>query len=188
MLFEFRTDFEPVNIQIQLFVEDNRYLYSITSINGEPLGTPVQRTRCPIAPITLPEGYARDVAKIPDGAKYSCWLNGSPFNENDPNNAEPNEAAMLLLGGLAYLDGNDESGNSHVIQINRFKHFGTGRLQFSGSKTWSSEYTQTLIDQNRFAVGINYNIPFSTPLFCFYSYSVLVTRRLLSEVCVIMPL
>jgi hypothetical protein len=154
ILFKSRIDFEPVDIEIELFDKGNRSLYSITSINGRKLKTPVQRTRTPIVPIKFDGGAICDAVKIPNGASHQCWLNGSDILESDATDAEPNEAVMLLCGGLAYLD-NSQSDNYHVIQINRFQPTESGRLQVTKSFEWQSEYTHILFDQDRFAVGFN---------------------------------
>jgi hypothetical protein len=113
--FEFRTDFQSVDIQIQFSKEGKRLLYSITSINGRQLQRPVQSTHSPIAPIKLSGGAAHDAAKIPENATHYCWLNGADISESDATDVAANEAVMLLLGALAYLDV-DESGNYCVIQ------------------------------------------------------------------------
>jgi hypothetical protein len=174
MIFNFRIDFSPVKVQIELFEEGNRLLYSITSINDRQLDRPVQRTRSSIGPIKYISHNERDAVKIPIGATHYCWLNGSDIVESVASNAEANEATMLLFGGLAYL-AHDQSDNYHVIEIKRFQPTDSGRLQLNGPTKWRSEYTQALLDQDRFAVGFNYNIPFSTPLFYFYShYSVVL--------------
>ncbi len=152
--FEFRTDFQSVDIQIQFSEEGKRHLYSITSINGRQLRRPVQNTHSPIAPIKLTGGAAHDAAKIPENATHYCWLNGSGISGGDATYAAANEALMLLLGALAYLDV-DESGNYSVIQINRFHRSDNGRLQFIEPTKWQNEYTQSLFDQDRFAVGFN---------------------------------
>src|SRR5690348_614594 len=91
------------------------------------------------------------------------------YLENETTGAEANEAAMLLNGALAYL-GHHQSDNYRVIQINRFQLTESGRLQFTGPTKWRSEYTQTLLDQDRFVVRFNYNMSFSIPLFYFYSH------------------
>jgi hypothetical protein len=162
ILFKFRTDFEIVDIQIKLFDEGNRFLYSITSINGQKLKRPVQRTRSPIAPIKFDGAAIFDAAKIPNGATHYCWLNGSNIIETDAIDAEPNEATMLLFGGLVYLDG-DSTDNCQVVQINRFQPIDSGRFHLTGPVKWKSEYTQTLVNQDRFTVGFNKNISLSTP-------------------------
>ena len=151
---KFRTDFQPVDIQIKFSDKNNQLVYSITSINGRQLQKPVQNTHSPIAPIKLTGGAAHDVAKIPDDATHYCWLNGPDLTKGDATYAAASEVVMLLLGGLAYLD-LDESGNYRVIRINRFHRCDNGRLQFIGPTKWDNEYTQSLINQDRFAVGFN---------------------------------
>jgi hypothetical protein len=114
----------------------------------------VKNTHSPIAPIKLTGGAAHDAAKIPENATHYCWLNGLDIRESNATDAAANEAVMLLLGALAYLNV-DESGNYCVIQINRFHPSDNGRLQFIGPTKWKNEYTQSLFDQDRFAVGLN---------------------------------
>jgi len=152
--FEFRTEFESVDIQIQFSKEGKRLLYSITSINGRQLQRSLKNTHSPIAPIKLTGGAAHDAAKIPENATHYCWLNGADISKSDATDVAANEAVMLLLGALAYLDV-DESGNFCVIQVNRFHPSDYGRLQFIGPTKWQTEYTQSLFDQDRFAVGFN---------------------------------
>ncbi len=166
-IFNFRIDFIPVDIQIEFSREANRSLYLITSINGHQLERPVERTHCPIELTNFASYNECDAVKIPSDATHYCWLNGSNIVESAAINAEANEAAMLILGGLAYLK-LDQSGNYRVIQINRFQPTDSGLVQLSGPIKWKSEYTQALVDQNRFAVGFNENLSFSTPFFCFH--------------------
>lgn len=157
MILNFCIDFKPVNVRIEFPKEGNELLYSITSINGHQLEKPVQRTRGPIGSIEFVSYNEREAVKIPDDATHYCWLNGSNTVESAAIDAEANEAGMLLLGGLIYLN-LDQSGNYHVIQINRFHSIDSGRVQLTGPIKWQSEYTQTLLDQNRFAVGLDENM------------------------------
>lgn len=149
--FEFRVDFESVDIKIALFEQGNGHLYSITSINGRQLETPIQRTRSPIVAINLVGEAIKDAVKLPPGATHQCWLNGSDIIEEGATDTEPNEVVMLLMGGLAYLN-SDQLDNRHIIQINRFHFTENGRFKVTKSAQWRSEFIQSLLDQDRFTV------------------------------------
>jgi hypothetical protein len=153
VLFKFYTDFKPVDINIKFFQEGERHLYSIESIKGRQLARPVQRTRSPIAPVPMDfrNGYIQEVANIPSDASHYCWLNGTDYLEHETIDADPNEAIMLLNGGLVYLD-SDDLDSCRIIQILRFDSTENGRFRITKSTQWRSEYTQTLLDQDRFAV------------------------------------
>jgi hypothetical protein len=165
ILFKFCIVFKLVAIQIEPFNEHNGLSYLITSINGRRLDKPVKRTRSPVMPMGFDDGVIRRAAKVPDNAKYCCWLNGSDVIEKDAIDAEPNEAIMLLIGGLAFLEKDMRSDNYRAIQINRFQpsesenesehESGSPRIQITKLSHWLNEYTQTLLDQGRFAVGFN---------------------------------
>lgn len=154
ILFKFCTDFKPVDINIKLLKEGERHLYSIETIKGRPLERPIQRTRSPIVlvPIVFKRESIEDVVNIPSDASHYCWLNGSDFLEHEAIDADPNEAAMLLNGGLVYLDSNDLD-SCRIIQILRFDPTENGRFRITKLTQWRDEYTQTLRNQDRFAVG-----------------------------------
>ncbi len=145
-----------MEIEIQWFNEGQRSLYVITSINDHKCGTELlQGTRSPIVPINFPGRAVRDAARIPDDATDCCWLNTLNIKHSDvAKTAKTNEVAMLILGGLAYFK-RDELGNYKLIQINRFRRIDTGCLKYNEPKRWNGEYTQMLLDQDRFMVRFN---------------------------------
>jgi hypothetical protein len=171
-----------VEIEIQWFEEGQRSLYVITSINGHSsVIEPLQGTRSPIMPINFPSRAVRDACKIPDDATDCCWLNPLNIKQSDAaKKAKANEVAMFLLGGLAYFN-RDESGNHKLIQINRFRRIDTGCLKYDEPHRWNSEYTQMLVDQDRFMVKFNCFKSLSIQLFDAY-FSFVNTRLFRSMV------
>ncbi|CAF1655574.1 unnamed protein product [Adineta ricciae] len=145
-------DFVKVNIKIEWFEKDHKYLYKITSINDIlSQNEYLQGTRTSIKAIPFFNESMLDAAKISDGATHYCWLNCVNIEGNTiAKNAKVDEISMLLLGGLAYFKRTELDNDYELIYINRFRQSDNGCLICQNDKPWKSEYTQALDDQDRF--------------------------------------
>lgn len=150
-------DIYPVNVSFILYPE--RSEYTITKIGNQELNEDQRATGifAPISRITL-QGFAREIAKIPDDATHFCWLY-QPNNiriDNDTNWGNSYELNLLKLGGFAYFRQNSNDLNSvQLLRVNSLDVSANNGLVFEGPFSWRSEFTEQMWSQKRFQVNFS---------------------------------
>ena len=109
----------------------------------------------PIAQITL-EGFARDIANIPNHATHFCWLYPpkNMLNNNEMKLENTYELSLLKLGGFAYFIANENNSDAlQLVRVNSLIVSARNGLTFEGPFFWKKEFTEQLLTKKRFQVS-----------------------------------